>query len=156
MKDILAETYFGVDVEKTMTLMDAINVLRAHDLLNIGELAERAISVQSGVEMCSKNSPNIDLVSGHQIKHATVKKPASSDYYAAYVTINTTAPILCVITNPIEKEQYFLHIPYSAHRHLSGSCISILFGKDGRSSTSKWWNYEVDSFAELCKIARNA
>jgi len=154
MRDILAETYFGDMVYNKMTLMDAINLLRSHDLLNIGELAERAISRKSGVKMCSKNTANIDLVSGKQIKHATVKKPESSDYYLAYITINTTAPILCVITNPIEEEQYFLYIPYSAFRDLRGSCINISFGRDGMSGSSQWWNYQVDTFDELCRLAK--
>jgi hypothetical protein len=154
MRDVLAETYFGADVDNKMTLMEAINLLRRHDLLNIGELAERAISVQSGIDMCGKNTPNIDLVTGKQIKHATVKMPASSDYYLAYISINTTAPILCVITNPVINEQYFLHIPYKAFRHLSGNCISISFGKDGHPGSSIWWHYEVDSFDELCELAK--
>ena len=154
MRDILAERYFGADVDNKMTLMEAINLLRRHDLLNIGELAERAISVQSGIDMCGKNTPNIDLVTGKQIKHATVKMPASSDRYLAYISINTTAPILCVITNPVLNEQYFLHIPYKAFRHLSGNCISISFGKDGHPGSSIWWHYEVDSFDELCELAK--
>jgi hypothetical protein len=155
MRDILAETYFGPDVDTQMTLMEAINLLRKHDLLNIGELAERAISVQSGVDMCDKNTPNIDLVTGKQIKHATVKKPASDRHYKAYISINTNAPILCVITNPITGNQYFLHIPYKAFRHLSGSCISIGFGTDGKTpADSQWWNFEVNSFEELCELAK--
>ena len=154
MRDILAETYFGDNVDTQMSLMDAINMLRTHDLLNIGELAERAISVLSGVQLCDKNTPNIDTVTGKQIKHAQVKKPASSDYYLAYISINTTAPILCIITNPIEKKQYFLHIPYNAFSHLSGNCICISFGKDGLESTSHWWRFQVDSFKELCELAK--
>jgi hypothetical protein len=155
MRDVLAETYFGPDIDKKMSLMEAINLLRRHDLLNIGELAERAISVQSGVKMCDKNTPNIDLVTGKQIKHATVKKPASENHYKAYITINTRAPILCVITNPINNKQYFLHIPFSAHRHLSGSCIAIGFGRDGRTpANSHWWRFEVNSFEELCELAK--
>ena len=155
MKDVLAETYFGPEINTQMSLMDAINLLRKHDLLNIGELAERAISVQSGVGLCDKNTPNIDTVTGKQIKHAQVKRPASSDYYIAYISIKTTAPILCVITNPISGLQYFLHIPYNAFSHLSGSCISILFGKDGRTpSDSHWWRFRVRSFEDLCELAK--
>jgi hypothetical protein len=72
MRDVLAEAYFGVDVDNKMTLMEAIVLLRKHDLINHGELAERAISVQSGVQMCEKNTPNIDLVTGKQVKSAIV------------------------------------------------------------------------------------
>jgi hypothetical protein len=154
MRDVLAEAYFGDDVDNKMTLMEAIILLRRHELINHGELAERAISVQSGVQKCDKNTPNIDLVTGKQIKSANVTRSVSSDYYKAHLTTNTTAPILCVITNLIEGKQYFLHIPPKAHKHLNSNAISIPFGKDGRGGTSQWWNYQVDSFEELCELAK--
>jgi hypothetical protein len=137
-----------------MSLDNAINLLLSKNLINVGELAEQAISKKSGVAMCGKNTANIDLVSGVQIKYSTVKKPASSKYYIAYISINTTAPILCVINNPVLNEQYFLHIPYRAFKHLSGNCINIVFGKDGHPGTSQWWHYEVDSFEQLCELAK--
>ena len=154
MREVLAEAYFGLDVDNKMTLMEAIVLLRKHDLINHGELAERAISVQSGVQMCDKNTPNIDLVTGVQIKSANVKKAITSDHYKAHISINTTAPMLCVVTNLIEEKQYFLHIPYSAHRHLYANAISIPFGKDGLGGSSQWWEYQVDSFEDLCKMAK--
>lgn len=154
MSNVLTQTLFGSELQKVMSLENAISLLLSKDLINVGELAEQAISKKSGVAMCNKNTANIDLVSGVQIKYSTVKKPASSDYYLAYISINTTAPILCVITNPILQEQYFLHIPYSAFRHLSGNCISISFGQDGVPGKSIWWHYEVDSFEELCEAAK--
>jgi hypothetical protein len=154
MKCVLAETVFGNKLDKPTTLRAAIELLRDQGLLNIGELAERAISKQSGVELCAPMTANIDTVTGKQIKHATVNMPASERYYKAYITRNTTAPILCVITNPILKEQYFLHIPYKAHSHLKGSCFSINFGRDGTPSKSRWWNYQVQDFNALCELAK--
>lgn len=137
-----------------MTLENAINLLLSKNLINVGELAEQAISKKSGVAMCGKNTANIDLVSGVQIKYSTVKKPASSERYLAFISINTTAPILCVINNPVLNKQYFLHIPYRAFRHLSGNCINISFGKDGHPGSSQWWHYEVESFEKLCELAK--
>ena len=156
MRDELAEAYFGVDVDKKMTLMEAIVLLRRHNLLNHGELAERAISVQSGVAQCDKNTRNIDLVSGVQIKSAQVTKSVNSDYYKAHFGINTTAPMLCVITNLIEEKQYYLYIPPAAHSHLSGNAINISFGTSGlfEDSTSHWWGHKVDTFKELCELAK--
>ena len=154
MSNVLTQTLFGNNLQNTMTLENAISFLLSKNLINVGELAEQAISKKSGVAMCSKNTANIDLVSGVQIKYSTVKMPASSDRYLAYITINTTAPILCVITNPVLKEQYFLHIPYRAFRHLSGNCINISFGRDGHPGSSQWWNYQVDTFEDLCEFAK--
>ena len=154
MNNALTQTIFGNELHTLMSLQNAIALLISKNLINVGELAEQAISKKSGVAMCSKNTANIDLVSGVQIKYATVKKSASSEYYRAYISINTTAPILCVITNPVLNEQYFLHIPYRAFKHLDGNCINIYFGKDGEPRSSQWWNYEVDSFEELCELAK--
>ena len=154
MNNALTQTIFGNELHAHMSLLDAISLLGSKNLINVGELAEQAISKKSGVAMCSKNTANIDLVSGVQIKYATVKMSASSDYYRAYISINTTAPILCVINNPVINEQYFLHIPYRAFRHLSGNCISISFGTDGQPGSSIWWQYEIDSFEELCELAK--
>lgn len=154
MDCVLQTTVFGSQLNQQMTLKQAIELLQAENLINMGELAERAISKQSGVDLCTPMTPNIDTVTGKQIKYATVKKGAKSRYYKAYITRNTTAPILCVITNPIKQEQYFLHIPYSAHKHHSGSCLAISFGTDGTPSRSWLWEHEVDSFDELCELAK--
>ena len=154
MNCVLTETLFGSELDKRMTFRQAIDLLREQNLLNTGEIAERAIAKKSGVELCSPMTPNIDTVTGKQIKYVTVKKPASDRYYKAYITRKTTAPILCVISNPIKNKQYFLHIPYHAHKHLDGSCLTISFGKDGTPSPSQWWAYEVDSFDELCELAK--
>ena len=154
MNNVLTETLFGDMLLTRMSLKKAFDFLLSKNLINVGELAEQAISKKSGIAMCSKNTSNIDLVSGTQIKYSTVKKPASSEYYLAYISINTTAPILCVINNPVIDQQYFLHIPYRAFQHIRGSCISIVFGKDGCPSPSKWWHHEVDSFEQLCELAK--
>jgi hypothetical protein len=154
MNNILLDILFGDELHQSMSLKEAVDILIKRDLINIGELAELAISKHSGVALCDKNTPDIDLVTGKQIKHALVRKPLSSDTYLANIGIRTTADILCVITNPVIKEQYFLHIPYKAFRHLSGNAIAISFGKDGYPRSSQWWKYEVSSFDELCKIAK--
>lgn len=154
MNNVLTETLFGNMLQARMSLKKAFDFLLSKNLINVGELAEQAISKKSGIAMCGKNTSNIDLVSGIQIKYSTVKKPASSEYYLAYISINTTAPILCVINNPVIDQQYFLHIPYRAFQHIRGSCISIVFGKDGNPGSSQWWHYQVNSFEELCELAK--
>jgi hypothetical protein len=154
MSNALTQTLFGNELSTMMSLDTAINLLLSKNLINVGELAEQAISKKSGVAMCGKNTANIDLVSGVQIKYSTVKKAASSDYYLAWISINTTAPILCVINNPVLNTQYFLHIPYHAFRHLTGNCINVPFGRDGYPGSSQWWHYQVNSFEELCELAK--
>lgn len=154
MNCVLLDTVFGKQLDQRMTLKQACELLREQNLLNNGELTERAISKQSGVKLCDPMTPNIDTVTGKQIKYATVKKSAKSKHYKAYITRNTDAPILCVINNPVQNEQYFLHIPYEAHWYLTGSCIALSFGTYGEPGASIWWKYEVDSFEDLCELAK--
>lgn len=154
MDCVLLKTVFGSKLDNNMTLKQAINLLQSMELINMGELTELAISKKSGVGLCERNTPNIDTVTGKQIKYATVRKSPSNRCYKAHISRNTDAPILCVITNPVQNEQYFLHIPYKAHAHLTGNTLSLSFGYDGIPSYGQWWAYEVDSFEELCKLAK--
>ena len=152
---VLLETVYGATLKKRMTLAQAVELLRENNLVNNGQLTELAISKRSGVSLCKPMTANIDTVTGKQIKYATVTKGENSKYYKAYISRNTTAPILCVITNPAENgKQYFLNIPYSAHSHLSGACLAISFGTKGTESVSYLWNYQVSSFDLLCEQAK--
>lgn len=153
--DILFETVFGNHLQDKMTLEKAIHLLAEHDLINIGELAELAISKKSGVGLCEKNMPEIDLVSGKQIKHARTNPHANSGRLLAHISIKgSTAPILAVVTERKRNKQYFFHIPYQARAHLCGNAIAIPFDDMGYPGSSQWWQYEVDSFEELCELAK--
>ena len=154
--DILAVTLFEDKLNEKLTLQEALLLLRSMNLLNIGELAEQAISKKSGVKTCDRNTPNIDLVTGVQIKHAMTNPIKNQpNLRKAHISIaGTTAPILAVITETITQEQYFLHIPFSAYRMLDGNTIAITFDKYGNPGKSKWWNYQIDSFEELCELAK--
>ena len=155
MNNELTQAVFGRMLDQKYTLSEVLTALDKLDLLNIGELAELAISKKSGVKKCGKMTENIDLESGHQIKHArTHLRP--NGYWIATVSRNTTAPILLVVSETKTKKQYFFHIPYKAHRHLSGNTIGISFGAHGWPSSGQWWAYEITSFDELCEIAKNA
>lgn len=149
----LTKTVFEENLHKEFVLADILSSLNDLDLLNIGELAELAISKKSGIEKCTKLTENIDLVTGVQIKHArTHLRP--NGYRIATVSRKTTAPILLVVSEMYTKKQYFFHIPYEAHCHLSANTISINFNEFGWPNNGQWWRYEVKSFDELCEIAK--
>lgn len=155
MNNVLFESIFGETLKSPMTLEKAIQVLSSHNLINIGELAELAISKKSGVELCEKNTPEVDLVSGVQIKHAQTNPHSNSGRLLAHVSIKgTTAPILAVVTERKTNKQYFFHIPYSARAHLTGNAISITFDNYGFPGSGQWWAYEVESFEKLCELAK--
>lgn len=158
MSNILIETVFKNELMNTMTLKDAIELLTKNNLIDIGELAERAISIKSGVDRCSKNTPNIDLVSEKQIKHAQTNPDnlGKAGNLRAHISIKgITAPILAVVTERVTKKQYFFYFPYSSFSMYDANTFSICFNSNTGEPASGWaWGYEVASFAKLCKMAK--
>ena len=158
MSDILVETVFGNCLKEKFTLGEAITILKSKNLIDIGELAEQAISLMSGVEQCDKNMPYIDLVSGKQIKHARTNPEHAWSYSClkANITIRgQNAPILAVVTERVTEKQYFFYFPYKAYQYQNGNTLIIPFETNGAPrKTNKWWRYEVKSFKELCELAK--
>jgi hypothetical protein len=153
--NVLFEAIYGHHLNDKMTLEKAINLLSSQNLINIGELAELAISKKSGVALCDKNTPEVDLVTGVQIKHAQTNPHSNSGRLLAHVSIKgTTAPILAIVTERKRNKQYFFRIPYEARAHLVGNTIAIPFDDWGYPGSSQWWAYQVDSFDELCELAK--
>jgi hypothetical protein len=158
MSNVLVETVFKNDLMKQMTLKDAIDLLIKANMIDIGELAERAISIKSGIDQCDKNTPNIDLVSGKQIKHAQTNPDhlGTKSNLLAHISIKgITAPILAVVTERVTKKQYFFYFPYKSFSMYTGNTFSICFKGDTGEPTNGWaWAYEVDSFEKLCELAK--
>lgn len=155
MADVLTRAVFGKKLNLTMTLDSALEMLRMQNLINYGELTEQAVSIKSKIERCPRNTPNIDLISGKQIKYASVSKGAKSASYIASIGRKTTAPILCVVDNPVTNKKYYFHFPYEAHSHLKGANIKINFGTNGIEPTDNdWMKYRVESFEKLCELAK--
>lgn len=150
----LYSAIFGHELEKTFTLEQAITILESMDLINIGEVAEQAISAKSGVERCSINTPDIDLVSGKQIKHA--RTADKNGRRIAYCSIkNHTTDILCVVTERLTNKEYFFKFPNYAYGSMYGNTIGIPFYENGVPyRNNRWWEYEVGSFEELCELAK--
>lgn len=157
MINSITKTVFGSKLNQSMTFADALKFLTSKGLINEGELTELAISKKSGIAKCKPNTPEIDLVNGVQIKHARSHPRSSGNGQLAFITIkNTKAPIFAVVTESVTGQQYYLHIPYKDRKHLSGSAISIPFDNYGSPGNSQWWYHKVDTFEELCELARNA
>jgi len=154
MRNDLTQTVFGDLLDKKFTLANALTMLDKMDLLQNGQLAELAISKTSGVAMCGKLTKNIDLVSGVQIKHARTHLRTNGSWVAT-ISRNTTAPMLIVIAETNTNKNYYLHIPYKAHRQLSANTIGISFGKDGVRLDNHWLRkHKVNSYDELCELAK--
>jgi hypothetical protein len=156
MSCVLTETVFGKQLNEKMSLGDAIDLLHSMDLINIGELGEKAVSIKTGIGQCAKNTPNIDLLNGVQVKTAQTNPDSSANgFLRAWITIkNCTAPIAVIVTERITKKQYFFYIPYSGYKNMNANAVGIPFDDLGRPYTkNKWWYYNVPTWTDLCKKA---
>lgn len=154
----LYKTIFGRQLGQRFTLMSAIRLLESKNLIDAGELAEQAISKKSKIERCAKNFPEIDLVSGKQIKHARTnpERINSAGNMAAYISIkNHRSTILAVVTERKTNMEYYFAFPYLTYRRMKANTIGIPFYGDGSPYVkNKWWQYQVSSFSKLCEMAR--
>ena len=87
MSNILLETVFGNKLKTMYTLEEAFDIFSNQNLIDVGELAEKAISKKSGVAQCDKNTPGIDLVSGKQIKHGQTNPDGNSNIVKRFVIL---------------------------------------------------------------------
>ena len=152
----LYNTIFGSDLDNKLTLGQAIKLLEGRGLIDIGEVAEQAISIGSNVALCRKNTPNIDVVSGKQIKHGKTNPATQHTGLKAFCSLkNHTSTILFVATETCTQKEYYFVFPYSSYRGYYGNTLCVPFTWDGAPCRSNhWWDHEVASFEELCKAAK--
>lgn len=159
MRNILTETVFGEKLNQKMTLCEALTLLQEKELLNAGELAEKAVSMFTGIAQTSRCQSGYDLINGWEIKHGQTHQLATSSTRTAYVAglKNKTDTIRVIITEQFTGKLYFFKIPHSAYIPHAKSSISWSFNKHGTPNRIKtsgtrenFWNYEVNTFAELC------
>jgi hypothetical protein len=166
MDNELTRTVFGDQLGIQFTLAEAINLIHANGLLNIGELAEKAISCKSQLTQAPRCQEGFDFINKNgtpiEVKHGQTHKKSNSTQRVAYISKkNKEAHMLAIVTEAVTGKQYYFSIPYHAYKYKDGNAFDITFTESGAPITYRprsqynWWNYEVKSFAELCEIAVN-
>lgn len=161
MNNDLTQTVFGEQLGYKFTLAETLGFLNKNNLLNIGELAELAISIKSNVAQARACQEGYDLVNGIEIKHGqTHHNPKKTRMVAWLSKKNKTGRMLAIVTESVTNKQYYFDIPHSAYSKVRGNAFVISFKLDGTPIKSNrsyympnWWNYEVKDFATLCEIA---
>lgn len=164
MNNDLTRTVFGDQLGIQMVFAEAIELIHQHGLLNIGELAEKAISLKSNTQQAQPCQEGFDLVNEYgatlEIKHGQTHLNTRNNGMVAWLSKkNKTSQMLAVVTETVSKKQYYFSIPYSAYSQVGGNAFDIVFDLDGTPikyrprSRYNWWRYQVASFDELCQIA---
>ena len=165
MKNELTLAVFGENkLNETNTLSEHITLLNKLKLINIGELAEIAISKTSNIDRCAPCNEGYDLVNGVEIKHGqTHPESIRGNTLKAWISIkNKTGNIYAVVTETLTAKQYFFRFPTRYYNGFNANAICVPFETNGRprkfqkrnSSNFNPWYYEIGSYRELCKLAR--
>jgi hypothetical protein len=147
-------------LDEKITLKQALTMLQELELINIGELAEKAISKKTGIDQVERCFEGCDLVNGWEIKHGQAREQKSGTVRRAYVSglENKTTTLRVVITELLTGRLYFFKVPFRAYRDCRGSSINWDFDLDGTPRRQRlregyranFWDFEVASFDELC------
>jgi len=157
----LTLTLFGEQaLNKRMSFKDTLTLLQELDLINVGELAEKAIAKKTGVRQTSRCQQGYDLENGWEIKHGQSHPNKKGTQRRAYIggMENKTGTLRIVITERLTGQLYFFKVPFRAYKDYRSSSLNWNFDPDGtpqrvpRAATSRpcYWDFEVSSFDELC------
>jgi len=160
MVNDLTVTLFGHQaLNNQMTFKDVLSLLQELDLIDIGELAEKAISKKTGIRQLARCHASADLENGWEIKHGQAhlnKKGTQRNAYIAGLK-NKTETLRVVITERLTGKLYFFKVPYESYKDYKDSSLTWPFNVDGSPKRDSYtitrpsyWDFEVADFDELC------
>lgn len=126
---------------KTLTFNDVIKLLWQQDLINVGELAEKALVQKSKKKLIKKkkNAKGSDFKDGSDSKYITVFYDKFTNYASVGGLKNKTGKLRVMVFEPKTKKNYFFIIPhrvYAPYQH-NGDSLKIYFTKDGQPRTKQ-------------------
>lgn len=161
MVNDLTVTLFGHQaLNQQMSFKDTLSLLQELDLINVGELAEKAVAKKTGVKQTAKCQEGYDLENGWEIKHGQTHLNARGTQRKAYIAgmQNKTGTLRIVITERLTGQLYFFKVPFCAYKDYRGSSLNWNFDVNGQpqresaraTTRPNFWEYQVGSFDELC------
>jgi len=164
MDNDLTYAVFGNQLGIKFTMAEAISLLHEQGLINIGELAEKAISNKARLEQAPRCQEGYDFINQNgvpiEVKHGQTHLTPNGTKMDAWISKrNKTAHILAIVTESVTGKQYYFSIPYKAYSTVNANAFDITFTLSGKPiknrprSRHNWWAYEVESFDALCDIA---
>ena len=126
---------------KTLQFKDAVKLLWQEDLINVGQLAEKAIVKKSKkkLKQNKKNAKGSDFKDMSDSKYSTVYYDKTTNYATVSGLKNKTGKLRVMVYEPKTQKNYFFIIPhrvYAPYQHTSDS-LKIYFTKDGQPRTTQ-------------------
>jgi hypothetical protein len=149
------------NLNKMMPLKEVLQMLQDQDLINVGELAEKAVSKKTGVEQTARCQEGCDLVNGWEIKHAQTHLNSRGSQRKAYIAgmHNKTELLRVIVTERLTGKLYYFKVPFRAYAEYRTSSLNWCFDNKGNPQRTplratyrpNYWDFEVESFDELCR-----
>lgn len=163
------EFFHKLDLGFSKTQHKAVKELLTLGLLQRDRLMEMAVSKVSGVAMDSGIGK--DLANGGDIKTAVLssrnnhkKKGIWTSSFNIHNIATKVGDLYVIVYNKVLSKFHYFRIPYDSYRHLTTVLEIILerYTIDPASKSTpvwsginnvkcKWWQYEVESFDEMCE-----
>jgi hypothetical protein len=133
------------------TLEEAIEFLWERDLINVGELAEKAIARNSGLVQNRRNAKGSDFCDNSDSKYTSVYHGPVASYATVSGIQNKGGVLRILVHEPKTKKNYYFLVPYKVYKPYTGAddSIKIWFDRDGnprdpkRNIRENLWEYEV-------------
>lgn len=142
---------------------DTLESLLNQGFIQVSTVFEHAIAHVGGHKVISLDAADIDdgTPGGSDAKLATVRTSSYGKRYGAPVTSvsGKTGTLRVQVYERKQDKFYYFLIPNEAYKHIpKTSNIEIPFELDGTPRRQprgryiqNWWDYEVDTFEEMCK-----
>ena len=142
---------------KNIDLTNFIKKLVDDDIIQTGQLFEKAISVQC--KLLRESSYGKDFANGDDAKLVSVRTHGHGKTYSAPVNKihNKRGWLLVAVYERKQQNWFYFRIPYRAYKHIpKTSNIDIPFEADGtprrkNNCSVNWWKHEVSTFKELSR-----
>ena len=161
--ELIRSVFSERQLRKQCSFIECLDMLNTMNLLNIGELAEKAIAKSAGVQLCSPGTAGIDTTNGVEIKHAQTHPERGwyGNTLPAYISKkNKSGPIAAIVTENLTKKQYYFFIHHYQYSEANGNCFTIPFENDGtprrvpkrEKTLTDWWKCEIKTYKEFCTL----
>jgi hypothetical protein len=129
------------------TLEEAIEFLWKRDLINVGELAEIALSKKGNLKKASRGNKGYDFDDKSDSKYVTVCHYAKGSYANISGIQNKIGTLRVMAHEPLTNKNYYFKVPYRVYEPYTGAndSIKIWFDSCGnpRNPTRNTRNYNL-------------
>lgn len=131
--ELVNHAFDGEDDKKQYSLVEAMQFFWNKGLINVGELAEQAISKACNVKQVKRNAQGCDLADGSEVKYATVFHDNTTSYATIGGFKNKTGTIRGWVYEVSTDKNYYFLIPHETYSQYFGTktTMKVWFNANG-------------------------